>query len=175
MTEGNGKIGNRSSIRAMSDLKHMDAGVTRDSQRTTADGRNTNTCYALGCSRARIERNIFMASKSRPASSAAAGRPLSVKATRAEVDVWKSVFVLIFCCPTLLTCVPQPSALQAAPCLSNEGNERAWRAIDTQFIRSKKRPLTDIRFEAGLRDSESKLRAHATCSHPIILLLTEHN
>ena len=57
-----------------------------------------------------------MASKSRPASSAPAGRPLSVKATQAEVDVWKSVFVLIFLLPdTFDRCVPQPRSSSRQP------------------------------------------------------------
>ena len=65
--DGDGKIGNRGSIRAMSDSKHMDARVTRDSPNDGSNSNsNSNTCYSLNDHRAKY----FYGLKNRAAAAA---------------------------------------------------------------------------------------------------------
>ena len=100
LNRGNAKIGNRGAmIRAMSDSKHMDACRSDTPFDDDYDATNSNTC----CSSADHRAKYFHGLKIAP-------RP-PTRRPREEANCARSVFVLIFCRPTLLTDVCQAGPL----------------------------------------------------------------
>ena len=125
LSRGNAKIGNRGAmIRAMSDSKHMDACRSDTPFDGDYDATNSNnTCCSSADHRAKYFHGLKIAP--RPPTR----RPREEGANCASEERFRANFLPA---DTFDRCVPGRAAGRSprSP-LSNEGNDRAWRAIDT--------------------------------------------